>query len=92
MEQSMVGAEVGERGRSEDRMLASAMLLHLVVLHPERLETAELIREFGVGGGFDAGAVTATAERLREDGLLDQADGRVSATAAAIRSYELWEA
>ncbi len=85
MQESMVGVEV-------DRRLASAMLLHLIVLHPERLEMTELIGDFAAGGGFDAETVTATAERLREEGLVERAEGRVWPTAAAIRSYELWEA
>jgi hypothetical protein len=88
MQESVVGVEVREADRNEDRGLASAMLLHLVILHPARLELSELIGDFG----SDTRAVIAAAERLREDGLVQRAGGRVWPTAAAIRSYELWEA
>ena len=91
MQQSMVGVEERKADRSEDRTLASAMLLHLIVLHPERLEMTELIGDFAAGGS-DAEMVTATAERLREEGLVDRAEGQVWPTPAAIRAYELWEA
>jgi hypothetical protein len=91
MQESMVGVEVRGADRSEDRRLASAMLLHLIIFFPERLEMTELIGDFATGG-FDAETITATAERLRDEGLVERTEGRVWPTPAAIRSYELWEA
>ena len=92
MQESMVGVEARETGLGEERGLASARLLHLIVLHPARLEMSQLIGDLAADGQSDRETVIATAERLREDGLVDRGEGRVWPTPAAIRSYELWEA
>jgi hypothetical protein len=77
----------------DDRRLASALLLHLVMLHPMELTHAALVDELNVQPG-DAGAraaVEAVLDQLATDGLVERRDGKVLPTRAALRSYELWE-
>jgi hypothetical protein len=78
--------------RDENKRLASALLLHLVMLHPMALAQADLVEELNAEPGDpDAwAAVDALLEELSADGLIERRDGRVLPTRAALRSYELW--
>jgi hypothetical protein len=82
---------IGDEGR--DERLESALLLHLVMLHPAPLREDELVAELAVEpvGAEGRQRVQAAVTSLAEVGLLRRRGERVLPTPAAIRSYELWE-
>jgi hypothetical protein len=79
--------------RDDDRRLASALLLHLVMLHPMELTQAALVEEMKVEPSDPDtwAAVDAVLERLTADGLVTRREGKVLPSRAALRAYELWE-
>lgn len=77
-------------GRSE-RKLESALLTHVLMLHPRRLTEEELAVELAVGPADDLQGVESAMAALAEIGLLERDGDFVEPTPAAIRSYELWE-
>lgn len=76
---------------AEDEGVESAVLRHLLDLHPTRLTLAELVRE--IRGGRDGFAELDAIERAVRDlaavGLLHQSDEFVTPTRAALRFSEL---
>lgn len=78
---------------AEDESVESAVLRQLLDLHPTRLTTAELVREFGGDrGGFEErDALERAVRELCAVGLLHQGEGFVMPTRAALRFSELLE-
>lgn len=87
---------VGQRviGRAEHRhRLESALLGHLVLLHPARITETELIRELAADPEdvADRADVTQAIAALAAVGLVYQNGRLVLPSAAALRAYELWQ-
>jgi hypothetical protein len=78
----------------EDEIVQSAVLLHVVTLHPVQLTEAELVREIATDpedlGERDA--IKRAVRDLARVGLLHRYGSFVLPTRAALRSYELWQA
>jgi predicted transcriptional regulator len=87
---------VGDRGdirktSEEDRATESAVLQHVLFLHPSPVTIDDLSRE--LGGGEDAFAERDAVERAVRDlagcGLLHRSDSLVLASRAALRFDQL---
>lgn len=79
-----------EEGDARDERVESALLLHVLMLHPTPLSEEELVAELAFEP-LDRERVVAAVRALVEVGLLIRYGGRVMPTRAALRSYELWE-
>lgn len=75
----------------EDEGVESAVLRHLLDLHPTRLTLVELVREIGGNrGGFaERDAIARAVRDLAAVGLLHQGEEFVTPTRAALRFSEL---
>ena len=75
----------------EDKAIESAVLQHVLALHPAAITPAELARE--MGGGDDSFAERDAIERAFRDlcgaGLLHRSDSLLLPTRAALRFDEL---
>jgi len=78
---------------AEDEKVESAVMRHLLDLHPARLTPAELMRELaGDRGGFaERDAVERAVRDLSAVGLLHGAGDFVEPTRAALRLSDLLE-
>ncbi len=77
--------------RAEDRAIESAVLQHVLALHPTAVTVEELVRE--IAGGEDAFGERDAVERAVRDldgtGLLHSSETFVLPTRAALRFDEL---
>lgn len=76
-------------------MLESALLGHLVMLHPARITEAELIQELATADSDEIAEQAGVAQTicdLAAIGLIHRQGLFVLPTRAALRSYELWQA
>lgn len=82
-----------EEADGPDERIESALLLHVLLLHPRPLTEEDLVDELAVDpvDGDQRERVLAAIRALIEAGLLTRHGDRLLPTSAAIRSYELWE-
>lgn len=76
---------------AQDESVESAVLRHLLDLHPTRLTVAEVVREVGGDHGdfAERDAVERAVRDLAAAGLLHRADDFVTPTRATLRLSEL---
>jgi hypothetical protein len=77
-------------GEGRDERIESALLLHVLMLHPTTLGEDELVTELAIDP-IGREEVEAAVRSLTEVGLVARNRARVMPTRAAVRSYELWE-
>lgn len=78
----------------EEVIVQSAVLLHVITLHPIQLTEAELVREMtnDPADGGERDRIERAVRDLARVGLLHRHGSFVLPTRAALRSYELWQA
>jgi hypothetical protein len=89
-------ADVAERDRirsteEEDKAIESAVLQHILALHPTAITFEEMARELGAGADSfaDRDALERAVRDLRGTGLLQRSDPLLLPSRAALRFDEL---
>lgn len=87
----MEGGDDIRRTSDEDRATESAVLQHVLAIHPTAITIDELARELGSGGDSFAerDAVERAVRDLLGSGLLHRSDSLLLPTRAALRLDEL---